>query len=164
MELWLAGAEPVVDVALQVADAWVEGLADQVEHGEQQVGGAIGVGGVPLDLEDRVVEDLIERVGRLAAGERDDLLPVDRVHVRHPAQQRHAAAAVAELARGGRAKRVGRAALESLGVAHGERAVPPVGGELELVLVGDDVGDRRPKRVLGQVPVRELRQLRVGER
>jgi hypothetical protein len=33
-------------VALQVADARVEGLADQIEQGEQQVGGYVDTSGL----------------------------------------------------------------------------------------------------------------------
>lgn len=142
----------------------MERLVEQVEDREQQVGGAVSVGRVPLDLEQRVVDYLIERVRRLAARERDDLRPIQRVLVRHPEEQRDAAAAVAEFERTRGRQRVLRAGLEPLRVGHRKRAVPEAAGEPELALVLDDVGDRRSERLLGEVPVRQLRELGVGER
>lgn len=89
-----------------------------------------------LDVQERVVDDLVER-GGLAAGERDDPGSVDRVLVREPGEQRNAGSAVAELARGGRGERVGCARFEPLRVGHRERAAAPIAGQFELVLVVD---------------------------
>jgi hypothetical protein len=57
----------------QVADAWRQLQPDQVEQGEVDQGGAVGVGGVFCDGQvGLVAEDLVEHVWELPLGRADD--------------------------------------------------------------------------------------------
>jgi hypothetical protein len=68
-------AEEVQQEVAGVAQARDEPEAEEVEEGEHDFGGAVGVGRV---LEDRQlgVQDRLERVDRLAFGDGDDLCAV----------------------------------------------------------------------------------------
>ena len=93
----MAGPEAVERHVGDVAEARDEPPAEQVEAGEDELGGAVGVGGVDLGC---VVgeDDRVEGVQAFAFGDGDDLAAEVRVLLVDPDHPRHHPPAIARLA------------------------------------------------------------------
>ena len=81
-----------------VFEAGNKAEAEEVEEREDELGGAVGVGGVLGDRQVRV-EDRLKRVEGFALGDGDDLGAVLAVLVGNPVDEVQGAALVPELAR-----------------------------------------------------------------
>src|SRR5271165_4810362 len=147
----------------EVADAWRELQAEQVEQREDYLGVTRRVRRVFQEWQLRlVVEDLVEDISRVADRGGDDLGAVLRELVCGPGVEGHPLA-IAEVARQGRGHPHLAGDGEPLAVGQGQRAAAPGPAQRLVVLEVDQPCRGGLQGLVAEVPVRTPGQLLVGQ-